>query len=185
MFHIEASCRWYISVKILERKTLAAVWPASTKKGSYLGEDVSQAAAGQGLTMTSGIHPLRNVALIAAKKLRPGDGDTEAAIVLIQAEGDAIQRLVLVSTAMDHELKVEDFHIGGYDELRNLAYIAAHTGANSSSIFTLDMVALLQGEAPRAKFFAYGRVVYVDGHYFGTSWSGPGIVAYLRERLTY
>jgi len=149
----------------------------------YLGEDVSQAAAGQGLTMTSGIHPLSNVALIAANKLRPDDGDTEAAIVLIQAEGDAIQRLVLVSTAMDPELKVEDFHIGGYDELRNLAYIEAHTGANSSSIFTLDMVALLQGETPRAKFFAYGRVVYVDGHYFGTSWSGPGDVVVSRTKI--
>jgi len=149
----------------------------------YLGEDVSQAAAGQGLTMTSGIHPLSNVALIAANKPRPDGGDPEAAIVLIQTEGNAIHRLVLVSTAMDPELKVEGFHIGGYDELRNLAYIEAHTGANSSSIFTLDMVALLQGETPRAKFFAYGRVVYVDGHYFGMSGSGPGDVVVSRTKI--
>lgn len=149
----------------------------------YLGEDVSQAAAGEGLKMTSGIHPLSNVALIAANKPLSDDGDPEAAIVLIQAEGDAIQRLVLVSTAMNPELMVEDFHIGGYDELRNVAYIEAHTGANSSSIFTLDMVALLQGETPSAKFFAYGRVVYIDGHYFGTSMSGPGDVVVSRTKI--
>lgn len=152
----------------------------------YLGEDVSQAAAGQGLTMTSGIHPLSNVALIAANKPRPdGEGEPEAAIVLLQAEGKTLNRRVLATSAFDVDpaISIESFHIGGYDELRNLAYIEAHTGANSSSIFTLDMVALLQGETPRAKFFAYGRVVYVDGHYFGMNVSGPGDVVVSRTKI--
>ena len=152
----------------------------------YLGEDVSQAAAGQGLTMTSGIHPLSNVALIAANKPRPdGEGEPEAAIVLLQAEGKTLNRRVLATSAFDADpaISIESFHIGGYDELRNLAYIEAHTGANSSSIFTLDMVALLQGETPRAKFFAYGRVVYVDGHYSGMHWSGSGDVVVSRTKI--
>ncbi|NWC56495.1 hypothetical protein [Pseudomonas veronii] len=155
----------------------------------YMGEDVTQAAAGYDLSLTSGINGIftgGKVALIAANKPRyDGEGEPESAIVLLQAEGKTLNRRVLATSAFDADpaISIESFHIGGYDELRNLAYIEAHTGANSSSIFTLDMVALLQGETPKAKFFAYGRVVYVDGHYSGMHWSGSGDVVVSRTKI--
>lgn len=155
----------------------------------YMGEDVTQAAAGYGFSLTSGINGIftgGKVGLIAASKPRyDGEGEPEAVIVLLQAEGETLNRRILATSALDADLamSIEGYHIGGYDELRNLAYIEAHTGANSSSIFTLDMVALLQGETPRAKFFAHGRVVYVNGHYFGMNWSGPGDVVVSRTKI--
>lgn len=148
----------------------------------YMGEDVTQAAAGYDLSLTSGINGVftgGKVALIAVNKPRhDGKGEPEAAIVLLQAEGKTLNRRVLATSALDTDpaISIEGFHIGGYDSLRSLAYFEAHTGANASYIYTFDMAAVLQGEAPRAKFFAYGSVEYVDGHYLGASTPGTGSV---------
>lgn len=136
----------------------------------YLGEDITEAVASPGLAVTSGINyifPDKSVALIAANKPNDFDGSNpEAEISLIQADGNSVRRTVIATTALDAgpDFYIERFHVGGYDQVRRIAYIEAHAGANSSATFRFDIAPVLRGERPAIEFFSYGSVEYVDGY---------------------
>lgn len=154
----------------------------------YLGEDITRAVASPGLAVTSGINsifPDRSVALIAANNPNNfGGSNPEAEISLIQADGNNVRRTVIATTALDAGpgFYIESFHIGGYDQVRRLAYIEAHAGGNSSATFRFDITPVLRGERPAIEFFSYGSVEYVDG-YSTDSVSGTGNVIVSRLEI--
>lgn len=154
----------------------------------YLGKDITEAVASPGLAVTSGINsifPDRSVALIAANKPNNfGGSNPEAEISLIQADENSVRRTVIATAALDvgPDFYVESFHIGGYDQVRKLAYIEVHAGANSSATYRFDISPVLRGERPAIEFFSHGSVEYVDG-YSKDSVSGTGNVIVSRLEI--